>query len=414
METAEQTARIALEFNMVQSIGFAVLLLIFGMWAKRRVYFFERFAIPAPVIGGFTFAIVNVIMRQTGLMQITFDTTLQSFFMVIFFTTVGYGASWAVLKAAGPKVITFLILCTVLCFFQDLVPALLGPLVGMEKDLALMTGSVSMTGGHGVSGGIAPLVEASGVAGAETVAYTSATFGLVAGSLIGGPLANRLILKYNLHKQESAKVEIDESILQLRKRYLRGDQIMHAFVMILVAMFFGTFITDFLNKWVGMLTEKAAFPMYLGTMLVAVFLRYLNDRREQREYKELVPTQEVEVIGTVGLNLFLSMALMNVRLWELAEVAGPMIILLLAQALLIAAWAYFLTFRVMGRDYDAAVLVAGQVGFGLGASPNGMANMDSVVTKYKPSPLSFFIVPIVGGMFIDFTNLFIILGFLAV
>lgn len=404
----------ALEFNMVQSIGFAVVLLIFGMWAKRKVYFFERFAIPAPVIGGFAFALVNLALRQTGLLELTFDTTLQSFFMVIFFTSVGYGVSWAVLKAAGPKVMTFLVLCTVLCFFQDLVPALLGPLVGMEKDLALMTGSVSMTGGHGVSGGIAPLVEASGVAGAETVAYTSATFGLVAGSLLGGPLANRLILKHQLHKVEAEEVEIDESILQMGLRYLRGDRIMHAFIMILLAMFFGSFITDALNKLVGSFTEKAAFPMYLGTMLVAVFLRYLNDRRTQREYHELVPTQEVEVIGTVGLNLFLAMALMNVRLWELADVAGPMLILLFAQVALIAAWANFVTFPVMGRNYDAAVLTAGQVGFGLGAAPNGMANMDSVVSKYKPSPLSFFIVPIVGGMFIDFTNLFVILGFLNV
>lgn len=404
----------ALEFNMVQSIGFAVVLLIFGMWAKRKVYFFERFAIPAPVIGGFAFALINLALRQTGLLELTFDTTLQSFFMVIFFTSVGYGASWAVLKAAGPKVMTFLVLCTLLCFFQDLVPALLGPLVGMEKDLALMTGSVSMTGGHGVSGGIAPLVEASGVAGAETVAYTSATFGLVAGSLIGGPLANRLILKHQLHKVEAEEVEIDESILQMGLRYLRGDRIMHAFIMILLAMFFGSFITDALNKLVGSFTEKAAFPMYLGTMLVAVFLRYLNDRRTQREYHELVPTQEVEIVGTVGLNLFLAMALMNVRLWELADVAGPMLILLLAQVVLIAAWANFITFPVMGRNYDAAVLTAGQVGFGLGAAPNGMANMDSVVSKYKPSPLSFFIVPIVGGMFIDFTNLFVILGFLNV
>ena len=403
----------ALEFNMVQSIGFAVLVLIFGMWLKKKIYLFERFAIPAPVIGGFTFAILNLILRQTGILEVTFDTTLQSFFMVIFFTTVGYGASVAVLKAAGPKVVTFLILCTIMCVFQDLVPFFLGPLVGMEKDLALMTGSVSMTGGHGVSGGIAPLVEASGVKGAETVAYTSATFGLVAGSLMGGPLANRLILKHKLHEQESKEVDIDESILQLKARYLRGDQIMKAFIIILVAMFFGSFITDFLNKWVATFTEKAAFPMYLGTMLVAVFVRYLNDRRPQREYHELVPTQEVEVVGLVGLNLFLAMALMNVRLWELAAVAGPMIVLLAAQALLMAFWAYFITFRVMGRDYDAAVLTAGQVGFGLGAAPNGMANMDSVVSKYKPSPLSFFIVPIVGGMFIDFTNLFVILGFLA-
>lgn len=401
-----------IEFSLIQSVGFSIVVLIIGMWLKRRIYFFERFAIPSPVIGGFLFAIINLILRQTGLANITFDVTVQSFFMVIFFTSVGYGASIKVLKKAGPKVMVFLVLCTVLCFFQDLVAVLLAPLVGVSKDLALMTGSVSMTGGHGVSGAISPLVEESGVTGAETVAYTSATFGLVAGSLLGGPIANRLILKHQLHKQESEKVHIDTSLLEQGVRKLRQDRIMHAFIMILLAMFIGSFITDFLNTWVGTFTEKAAFPVYLGTMLVAVFFRYINDKYEQREYEELVPVQEVEIVGTVGLNIFLAMALMNVRLWELADVAVPLLVLLLGQVILMATAAYFITFRVMGKNYDAAVLVAGQVGFGMGATPNGMANMESVTAKFKPSPLAFFIVPIVGGMFIDFTNLFIILGFL--
>ncbi len=401
-----------IEFSLIQSVGFSIVVLIIGMWLKRRIYFFERFAIPSPVIGGFLFAIINLILRQTGLANITFDVTVQSFFMVIFFTSVGYGASIKVLKKAGPKVMVFLVLCTVLCFFQDLVAVLLAPLVGVSKDLALMTGSVSMTGGHGVSGAISPLVEESGVTGAETVAYTSATFGLVAGSLMGGPIANRLILKHQLHKQESEKVHIDTSLLEHSVRKLRQDRIMHAFIMILLAMFIGSFITDFLNKWVGTFTEKAAFPVYLGTMLVAVFFRYINDKYEQREYEELVPVQEVEIVGTVGLNIFLAMALMNVRLWELADLAVPLVVLLFGQVILMAIAAYFITFRVMGKNYDAAVLAAGQVGFGMGAAPNGMANMESVTAKFKPSPLAFFIVPIVGGMFIDFTNLFIILGFL--
>lgn len=191
----------------------------------------------------------------------------------------------AVLNAAGLKVMTFLVLCTAMWFFEDLVLALHGLLVGLEMELALMTGLVSMIGGHGVSGGIAPLAQASSVVGVETAAL-----GLVAGSLSGGALADCLILKHQLHMVEASEVDFDESVLQTGLFYLRDDLIMHAFIMILLAMFVGSFITDGLNKLVGAYTEKPSFLMYLDTMLVAVFLRYLNDHRTQREYHELVPT----------------------------------------------------------------------------------------------------------------------------
>lgn len=402
----------AIEFTMIQSIGIAVVLLLLGIWLKQRIYFFERFAIPAPVIGGFLFALINLVLHQTGIAEITFDTTLQSFFMVIFFTTVGYGASLKVLRAAGPKVMVFLVVAIVLTILQNVVAVGLAPIVGVDAKLALMTGSVSMTGGHGVSGGIAPLVEQSGVSGAETVAYTAATFGLIMGSLMGGPLANRLITKGNLMDQKAAKVDIDESLIAHVARKLRGDAMLHAFVMILVSMLIGSFVTDAMNHFVGMLTDKAAFPLYFGSMIVAIILRFINDSREQKEYKELVPTQEVEILGVIGLNFFLAMALMNIKLWELAELAVPMLILLVGQTALMWLFASFVTFRVMGRDYDAAVLTAGHCGFGMGATPNGMANMDSVVTKFKESKLAFFILPIIGGMFIDFANIVNILVFL--
>ncbi|WP_210386809.1 MULTISPECIES: sodium/glutamate symporter [unclassified Corynebacterium] len=402
----------AIEFTMIQSIGIAVVLLLLGIWLKQRIYFFERFAIPAPVIGGFLFALINLVLHQTGIAEITFDTTLQSFFMVIFFTTVGYGASLKVLRAAGPKVMVFLVVAIVLTILQNVVAVGLAPIVGVDAKLALMTGSVSMTGGHGVSGGIAPLVEQSGVSGAETVAYTAATFGLIMGSLMGGPLANRLITKGNLMDQKAVEVDVDESLIAHVARKLRGDAMLHAFVMILVSMLIGSFVTDAMNHFVGMLTDKAAFPLYFGSMIVAIILRFINDSREQKEYKELVPTQEVEILGVIGLNFFLAMALMNIKLWELAELAVPMLILLVGQTALMWLFANFVTFRVMGRDYDAAVLTAGHCGFGMGATPNGMANMDSVVTKFKESKLAFFILPIIGGMFIDFANIVNILVFL--
>ncbi len=401
------------ELSMVQTAGWAVILLVVGTLIKNRFYFFQRFAIPSPVIGGFLFALVNLVLNQTGVLNVEFDVTLQSFFMVMFFTTVGYGASIKVLKAAGSRVGLFLLLATILCIFQNVVAVALAPVVGIDPALALMTGSTPMTGGHGVSGGIAPLVEQSGVTGAETVAYTAATFGLIAGSLMGGPVANRLIIKHDLVNKTSTKVNIDESLLESKPRQLSSERVLQAFIMILFAMFLGSFLTDGLNALIGQLTDKAAFPSYMGSIIVAIILRYISDRRNSEEGRELVPTQEIDVVGNVGLNIFLAMALMNIQLWQLADLAGPLVVLLAAQALLMWLWANFVTFRAMGGDYDAAVITAGHCGFGMGATPNGMANMASVTLKYRPSKLAFFILPIVGGMFIDFTNLVNILAFLS-
>lgn len=404
----------AIEFNMIQTIGFAVLLLVVGRWLRNNVAFFERFAIPAPVIGGFLFALFNLVFKLTGWVDITFDTTLQGFFMTMFFTTVGFGASVALLGKAGKMVTRFLLVASVLVVLQNLLAVLLAPIVDIPSVLALMTGSVSMTGGHGVSGGMAPLVEAQGVERAETVAYTAATFGLLMGSLIGGPVGDRLIKRNRLQSSGTRNVDVDDSLLTAYRRDLRSDQVMQAFIVILIAMFIGTYITDGINWIISQFTDKAAFPNYLGAMLVGILFRYNSDTRNQRQYHEFVPTQEVEIIGSVALALFLAQALMTIKLWELADLAIPLVILLIAQTVLMLLFARFVTFRAMGSDYDAAVLSAGHCGFGMGATPNGVANMESVVQKYSPSRLAFFVLPIVGGMFIDFVNILVVTVFLNV
>ena len=404
----------AIEFNMIQTIGFAVLLLVVGRWLRNNVAFFERFAIPAPVIGGFLFALFNLVFKLTGWVDITFDTTLQGFFMTMFFTTVGFGASVALLGKAGKMVTRFLLVASVLVVLQNLLAVLLAPIVDIPSALALMTGSVSMTGGHGVSGGMAPLVEAQGVERAETVAYTAATFGLLMGSLIGGPVGDRLIKRNRLQSSGTRNVDVDDSLLTAYRRDLRSDQVMQAFIVILIAMFIGTYITDGINWIISQFTDKAAFPNYLGAMLIGILFRYISDTRNQRQYHEFVPTQEVEIIGSVALALFLAQALMTIKLWELADLAIPLVILLIAQTVLMLLFARFVTFRAMGSDYDAAILSAGHCGFGMGATPNGVANMESVVQKYSPSRLAFFVLPIVGGMFIDFVNILVVTVFLNV
>ena len=403
-----------IEFNMVQSLGFAVVLLVIGRQIKKHVYFFQRFAIPSPVIGGFLFAIINLILYVTGTVEFVFDATLQTFFMTLFFTSIGLGASPKILKKAGPKVLLFLLVAAGLCVLQNAVALGLAPVVGVSEGIALMTGSTPMTGGHGTSGGIAPLLEESGIVGAQTVAYTAATFGLIAGSLMGGPLADHVIRKYDLvkkHHEAIAAGEIDNSILNEKTPELNGNRVLKAFMVMLIAMFLGSYITESLNGVVQNFTDKAAFPAYLGPMLFGVVARAISDSFSKKG-NELVPHQEVEILGTTSLSLFLSMALMTVQLWQLADLAVPLLILLAAQTLLMFLYSRFVTFKVMGGNYDAAVLMGGHCGFGMGATPNGVANMESIVTKYVDSKMAFFVLPVVGSMFIDFVNIIIITLFI--
>lgn len=400
---------IVVEFDMVRTIGLSVILLLLGRMIRKKVKFFQAFAIPDAVIGGFSFAIVNFIFVETGILEIKFDTTLQAFFMVIFFTSVGFGASIDVLKKAGPKVALFLVVAGVLAILQNLVAIGLAEPLGISRGIALMTGSTPMTGGHGTSAGIAPLLEKVGVKGAEVVAYSSATFGLIAGSLMGGPIANYLIKKHNLLKKakKEEKQVIDEFILEKEHKELDGDKIFLGFAVILISMFFGTYISDGLNTIIARFSSIARLPSYIGPMFIGIILRYISDSTTK-----FMPNEEIGVIGNVGLNFFLGMALMTLRLWELAKLAGPLIILLVAQTILMALYAFFVTYRLMGKNYDAAVITAGHCGFGMGATPNGVANMEAICSKYVYSNTAFFVLPVVGGMFIDFVNVAVVAIFL--
>lgn len=398
--------------NMIQTIGLAVIVLLIGKYLRKKVNFFQKFAIPAPVIGGLLFAIINLILNRTGALLFEFDTTLQSFFMIIFFTSIGFNASFKILKAGGKKVIIFLGVAVILCILQNAVALGLSGVVGLDPKLALMTGSTPMTGGHGTAAGIAPLIEAQGITQAPTVAIAAATFGLLAGSLMGGPVANRLIIKNDLVAKRKAAHEdddeIDESLLKEERPPLDGARINMAFFLLLIAMGVGVYLSDFINYLLGMVTNVAKFPAYIGPMILAIIMRNTSDRG-----KHFVPVQEVQIVGEVGLNLFLAMALMTLRLWDLIDLAGPLVVLLAAQAVLMFLFAYFVTFRIMGSNYDAAVLTAGHCGFGMGATPNGVANMDSVCEKFVYSRLAFFVLPIVGGMFIDFFNIAVISIFMS-
>jgi glutamate:Na+ symporter, ESS family len=392
-----------LELDMVQSIALAVVLLLIGEFLVKKIDFLSKYCIPAPVVGGLSFAILALFLRQAGIMEFAIDGTLQTLTMTMFFTSVGFSASFGLLKKGGIKVFLFLGLSVVLVVMQNIIGVSFASMFQLNPLLGMATGSVPLIGGHGTAAAFGPVIEQAGIAGANSVAVAAATFGLVAGGMIGGPVGKRLIEKHNLlaKKDDSEKsYELDSSskepkLLKSRSFYVGTFEL-------LIAMGIGTIISGLLEK------TGATFPPYIGAMLAGAIIRNIGDASSSFN----VPKVEIDIIGGISLSLFLSMALMSLRLWELADLAIPMIAMLVAQVTMMFLFAYFVTFRVMGKDYDAAVLAAGHCGFGLGATPNGIANMNSVTEKFGPAPAAFFILPLVGSLFIDFFNSGIITAFI--
>lgn len=388
-----------LALDMVQSMALGVIVLLIGSYLVRKIDFLERFCIPAPVVGGTLFALLALILHQTGTMDIEMDITLRVVAMTAFFTTVGFSASFRLLKKGGIKVFIFLGAAVALVILQNVLGIGLATLFNLNPLIGLATGSVPMTGGHGTAASWGPVLENAGAVGAEAIAVAAATFGLIAGSMMGGPLGKRLIEKNNLieKRNNSAKqgkvVDIDE--LSDADRKLVPNNFAVGAYQILIAMGIGTVISSFIVEKTGW-----TFPPYIGAMLAAAIIRNISDIGKKFE----TPMIEIDIIGGIALSLFLSMALMALKLWDLAELAIPFIIMLLAQTLLMGLFAYFITFNVMGRDYDAAVLAGGHCGFGLGATPNGIANMTSITGRFGASPVAFFILPLIGSLFIDFFN----------
>ena len=390
-----------LQLDMIQTVALAVVVLLLGQAIRGRVKLLETFCIPAPVVGGIIFAILALVLKQSEVIEFQFDTTLQSVLMTAFFTTVGFTASLKLLKQGGLKVILFLLAAIMLVVLQNVIAVGFAKVFDLNPLLGLATGSVPMTGGHGTSGAFGPLFEEHGAVGAATVALASATFGLVGGSMLGGPLAKRLIEKNNLVAKKTSNVEVGTVEEVVEEKLIPGNFTSAAF-QIALAMGLGTIISMLIQK-TGM-----TFPSYIGAMLAAAIFRNISDMTHAFE----TPATEIGLLGDISLSIFLSMALIGLKLWELADLAIPMIVMLIGQTLLMAIFAYFVTFNIMGRDYDAAVLAGGHCGFGMGATPNAIANMQAIAGNYGPSPLAFFVLPLIGSLFIDFFNAGIITTFM--
>lgn len=392
----------ALSFNLVETFGLSVAVLLIGKFLVRKIGFLNKFCIPAPVVGGLLFSLMNLAFNVTGTATITLDTGLQSFFMICFFTTVGFGASLSILKKGSVAVIVFLAAASLLCVFQNAAGAGIAALMGENPLLGVAVGSVPMTGGHGTSAAFGPIMEEAGLAGASTIAVAAATFGLISGSLMGGPIANRLIRKKGLRNGESDLTCTNAELLEEKKVLLNSGHLSTAFFQIAIAMGLGSYVSK------AIALTGLTVPAYIGSMLVAACMRNIFKDGTAREIR----FAEIQALGDIFLSIFLAQALMSLKLWELAGLALPLVVILLVQVVLMGLFSTFVTFNVMGRDYDAGVLAAGHCGFGMGATPNGVANMTAVVTKYGASPKAFFVLPMVGGLFIDFVNSFIILFFI--
>lgn len=399
--------------NMYQTAAIAMMLFVLGRFLTNRVEFLKKCCIPAPVVGGLIFAIVHLCLYLGGIVEFTFDSNVKDFFMTLFFTSVGYTACFRLLKKGGKKVITFLLVAIVMVCLQNVLSSILAGVFGWDLRLGLCTGSIPMVGGHGTAGSYGPLMEKMGIESANVIAIAAATYGLVAGSLMGGPTARGIINKYNLKSTESETgVELNDMSEADREKAERVDvdSFTNAAILLIVAAGLGTLLTAALNGIeinIGNFHFSFTFPTYIGAMLIAAVIRNFCDAKHI-----VMPSRALDLWGNVSLSIFLAIALMSVALWQLASVAVAMIAMLAAQTILMYFYARFVVYNIMGRDYEAAVMTAAFCGFGMGATPNAMANMQAVTKRYGPAPQAYFVVPLVGSLFIDFFNGLIITGFL--
>lgn len=391
----------SIALDMYQTVAIAVLVLMLGAFLRKKIHFLEKFCIPAPVIGGLLFAILTCILHGTGLADVSFDDTLKEVCMVLFFTSVGFQANLKVLKSGGKSMIVFLILVILLIIGQNFAALGLSNLLGLDPLIGMCTGSIPMVGGHGTAGAFGPVLEDFGIMGATTLCTAGATFGLIMGSIMGGPVGKRLIEKKNL--LDTVVPEDDSLLVEDEKKHERHTSMYPSAVFqLIIAMGLGTIVSHLLSL-TGM-----TFPIYIGAMIVAACIRNIGEYSG----KFTIYMGEINDIGGISLSLFLGIAMITLKLWQLADLALPLIVLLAGQSLLIFLYTYFVVFNVMGRDYDAAVLSSGVCGFGMGATPNAMANMQAVCEKYEPSVKAYLLVPLIGSLFADFLNSLVITFFI--
>ncbi len=403
---------------MLQTAGLGALALVLGMVLTRKVAWLQRFCIPSPVSGGIILSLLTLLVYKVWGVEVSFDGTLKDVFMLAFFTSVGFQSNLRVLRQGGRTLAVMLVLLVLIIMLQNVMPLALARLMDVSPLVGMAAGSISMAGGHGTAGGFSAVLEQMGLEGAGTISMAAATFGLIAGSMVGGPVAERLIHRYLTSEHLEPKdfrvdpavagFESDESLPSGHAKHVSDNELEFrqyatATYALLMVMALGTVASLLLQR------TGITFPTYFGALVTAAVVRNVL---ELTPYSSRLPIDKIVSTGNIALSMFLGMAMISLRLWELESLAFPLLTILVAQVALIVLLTYFVAFRLLGSDYDAALLVAGICGFSLGATPNAMANMSAVGYKYHYSVKPFLIVPIIGAMFVDLVNTGIVTVFL--
>ena len=390
----------SIELDMMQTMAAGILALLLGEVLNRKVKVLGRICITAPVTGGLVFSLLTLALFSIWKIEISFNGTLKDICMIMFFTTVGFESDLKVLKKGGRPLIVLVCLVAALITVQNFIGIGLSKAIGVNPLVGMAAGSITMCGGHGTAAGFSSLLESKGLASAATVTMAAATFGLLGGSLIGGPLAERIVRRKNLAiTEDDGKWSWHEdNSLKTTRSYAK------AVYEIFLAAGIGTLVSKLLAL------TGLTFPSYFGALVTAVVIRNVSEHIPGCPKPSMV---EIQSIGGISLSLFLGMAMVSLKLWELSGLALPLLLILSVQVAVMALFARFVAFPLLGRNYDAAVLVSGICGFGLGATPNAMANMSAVCSKYRYATMPFVIVPIVGAMFVDIINIGVISLFLS-
>jgi glutamate:Na+ symporter, ESS family len=394
-----------IELDLIETSAAALAILFLGYLLNHVIPTLKRNNIPEPVVGGLAFAALSSLAFAQFDLAIRFDMTLKTPLMLVFFTTVGLGASLKLLARGGPKVMLFLGVASLYLVVQNATGVSLAWAMDMHPILGLVAGSVTLSGGHGTGVTYAEVLrDVHNMRGTMELAMASATFGLVLGGTIGGPVTRRLMEKYDLKPAARPAEQTKDVTYSLEDEdRTTPRKMLETLLIIAVCMAGGGGLYTWLSG-VGITIPAFVCSLFLGLIVVNV-ADLTGLYRIHRE--------ALDQWGTISLSVFLAMALMSLRLWELMDLAGPMLVILLVQSLVMAAFAYFVTFRVMGKDYDAAIMAGGHCGFGMGATPTAVANMEALVSRYGASPQAFLVVPMVGAFFIDITNALILQGWLA-
>ena len=401
-----------LKFDMFTTLMLAVLAIYFGDFMRKLFPILKKYCLPSAVVGGTVFALISLLLFKMGIVQLDFDyKAINQLFYSIFFAASGAAASMALLKKGGKLVVIFAVLAAVLAAFQNAIALAVGKFMNVDPLISMMTGSIPMTGGHGNAASFAPIAVEAGAPAAMEVAIAAATFGLISGCMLGGPFGNFLVKRFKLEGSSSNEQEMGEIDAEGESGSLLVNKpnLIQAVFLMCVAIGVGKLIELGLKSIQDSTGWKVALPIHVCCMFAGIVIRLIYDRKEGNHD---VLYESIDIVGEFSLALFVSMSIITMKLWQLSGLGMALVVLLIAQVILIVIFCYFLTFKLLGKNYDAAVMSVGHMGFGLGAVPVSMTTMQAVCKKYRYSKLAFFVVPVIGGFISNLTNAVIITQFL--